>query len=571
MAASLRSESDPQTTPCGHQTEFKAAKDEDWLIVLDRLLLRRDISAGIALLDETESEWEMLESPLRSKAELLLILAQWVDVGYRDMWFLRKMLDLMPPQARLELSVRSYVRLEMAEAFYALAIDDVDTAIAILDTVLKLNPELLTVELTTLAHLWKGRSHRNKADYDKALEHIELARDLAVTLAGSEARIAIIQIQQGWLLFQRGDNARALQVFQEAETVLQQTDHWIALGNIESARGRIVRRQGDYEQALRHFSQAVALYEKRSAHHPNLARAVTNLAFVKRLLALQLRKHIDSVASQRTQLGLSKSTDGQRLRPLHKQHRELYQSAILELERAKHICMLHGHASGLAAALLNAAYLHLDVGDVDSAAREAAEAYEIAERTNIVVLKARARILSGRIENARLEDLHGRPDDAPTYARRAKQHCVEALSLTQGTENKRLLLSANIALGEVSANSFFQDFTTARRCVDAAATLITSEDADYIVDELNALKAKLVQTVGLDDTIRAWSQGMVNGKSLQEVMEGFAEVVVTQLWLRENRRVLRVAKLLSTSPKKVRRLIKHSGHIDSGRGRSVPS
>ncbi len=540
----------------------KTAHEVDWLSTLDALLLRRSISAGIELLDQKEHQWRTLACPHRGSADLLLTLAQWVDVGYRDAQFLRTMLDLLPLQDRLELRVGGYVRLQMAEAFYALATDDVDTAIAVLDTILRLNPELLTAELTTLAHLWKGRAHRNKADYEKALEHINRARDLAATLPGSEALSAVVEVQQAWLLFQRGDPARALQVFDAAETVLQHTDHWIALGNIESARGRIIRRKGDYVQSLHHFTRSVTLYEKRNIHHPNLARAVTNLAFVKRLLALQLRRHIDSRVSGRTKMELGNPAEAHRVQPLHKQHRELYQSAITELERAKQICILHDHVSGLAAALLNAGYLHLDAGDVDAAAHEAAEAYAIAERTNLVVLKARALILSGRIENARVEDLHGRPRDAPNYARRAKQHCVEALSLAQHTENKRLLLSAHIALGEVSANLFFRDFVLARRCVDTAAALITAEDADYVVDELNALKAKVVQTVGLDDTIRAWSQGMVNGKSLQEVMEGFAEVVVTQLWLRENRKIVRVAKLLSTSPKKVRRLIKHSGHVE---------
>ena len=38
----------------------------------------------------------------------------------------------------------------------------------------------------------------------------------------------------------------ALQMLGEAEKELKKTDHWIALGNIESARGRIVRRHGDY-------------------------------------------------------------------------------------------------------------------------------------------------------------------------------------------------------------------------------------------------------------------------------------------------------------------------------------
>jgi tetratricopeptide (TPR) repeat protein len=548
------------------QSGSKAAKtailrsnvdQQHWWDHLDALLRNRQIAAGIDLLNEKEPQWNSLQSADRAASDVLLTLAQWVDVGYRDAQFLRRMLDLLPSEDRLKLGVGAYVRVRMAEAFHALAVDDVDGTIRTLDIVLRLDRELLDVYLKTVAHLWKGRAHRRNADYEIALEHIQAALALASTLPDSETISAILKVQQGWLVFQRGDVGGALHLFDEAEEVLQQTDHWIALGNIESARGRIIRRKGDYVKALHHFDRAVSFYERRQPHHPNLARAVTNRAFVKRLLALQLQKHIDSSVSRRVSTGQRKGLEGARLRPLHKQYQDLYRSAIEELERAKEICILHEHHSGLAATLLNAGHLHLDVGDLDLAEREAGEANAIAERLNSAVLKVRAHILIGLIENSHVEELLGNPEDVPSFARRAKQHCVNAVSLAQGTQNKRLLLNAHLALGEVATNNFFHDYDLARRCLDSASMLIEAEDADYVVDELNALRTKLLKTVGIDDTLRAWSQGIVTGKSLQEVMEEFAQLVVTQIWLREGRRISRVAKQLSMSPKKVRRLVKH--------------
>ena len=536
------------------QISTEHLSSEDWLGRLKRLLRQRSITAGIELLDNKESLWSR---PCQVSPDFILTLAQWIDVGYRDAQLLRRMLDMLEPDDRLELRVGDYVRVHMAEAFYALATDNVDACIQTLESVLRLNRELLSTDLAMLAHLWKARAHRKKADYVKALEHINAAHELATNLPNADALIAIVQVQQGWVLFQRGNAARALQVLDAAENVLRRTDHWIALGNIESARGRIIRRKGDYLKSCDHFNRAVEFYERRNPHHPNLARAVINLAFVKRLLALQLRRHIDHTVLHRKTSAGGKTASGDRLQPLQRQYRELYQSAILELDRAKQICILHHHHSGLAGALLNAGHLHLDGGDLDLATREASEALALAEQTNNVVVKARARILSGWIENARFEGLFGQPEDAPNYARRAKLHCLDALALAESTQNKRLLLNAHIALGEVAANDFFHDYDLARRCVDAASALLAVEDADYTLDELNALKAKLTQKVGIDDTIRAWSQGMVSGKSLEEVTERFAEVVVTQLWLRENRSIARVARLLSSSPKRVRRLIRH--------------
>src|ERR1017187_3598805 len=70
----------------------------------------------------------------------------------------------------------------------------------------------------------------------------------------------------------------------QAESALKATDHYVALGNIESARGRIVRRAGEYTKALEHFGRAIAIYAKRDSNHRNLARALVNAAYVRRLL-----------------------------------------------------------------------------------------------------------------------------------------------------------------------------------------------------------------------------------------------------------------------------------------------
>ena len=527
-----------------------------WVDELKCLLRRRSITAGIELLEQHEPQWHDPGNEITRSPNFLLILAQWIDVGFRDPSVLRHMLDRLSPDQRLQLRVVDYVCLSMTEAFYAMSTDSTDSCIRTLETMLRLDSELLNPELATLAHLWKARAHRKKADYVNALEHINAAHELANKLQDGEALTAIIQVQQGWVLFQRGNTARALQVLDRAGEVLKHTDHWIALGNIESARGRIVRRKGDYGLALEHFERAVALYEKRNPYHPNLARAVINLAFVKRLLARQLRKHIDYAVLNRPERTYHRKATELRLQPLHKQYRELCQSAILELERSKQIYLLHGYQSGVAGALLNAGYLHLDGGNVDLATREASEALAIAERINSVVLKTRAHILYSWIENTRYDGLFGQPEDAPNYARRAKSHCLDALTLAESTQNKRLLLNAHIALGEVAANDFFHDYDLARRSIDAASALLAVEDADYTLDELSALKSKLMQKVGIDDTIRAWSQGLVGGKSLEEVTQAFAEVVVTQLWLKEDRKIARVARLLSSSPKRVRQLIR---------------
>jgi tetratricopeptide (TPR) repeat protein len=537
--------------------------DREWFIQLVDCLRRRSIAEGIKLLDQAEPVWEALEPSDKHGSEVLLMLAQWVDVGYRDPQLIRRRLDQLTGFAREELSMFAYVRVRMTEAFYALSTNDAAGAVQILDGLLRLEDVFLDGDLRAFANLWKGRAHRKKADYVKAHEHLGIALEIANSLPGSEGLLAIIKIQLAWIIFQHGDGACALQMLSEAEEVLKQTDHWIALGNIESARGRIVRRHGDYAGSVVHFERAVALYEISHPNHPNLARAVTNLGFVKRLLASQLKKHIDVTASRREKKGPRDPAGVSRLREFHQQYQELYRSAIAELERAKEIYTLLGDHIGLGSALVNAGHLHLDVGDLALATQEASQVLAITEVIHNLLLRSRACTLMGMIENARVEELLGRVQDIPTYASLAKQHCLEALRLAQSTENKRVILNAYVALGETAANNFFHDYELAQRCVDSASGLLEPEDADYAVDELNTLKAKLLNAVGIEDTLRAWSQGIITGKTFQEVTEQFAELVVPRVWLREECKISRVAKKLSMSPQKVRRLVKRSSEAVS--------
>ena len=71
----------------------KVARETHWPIELDSLLRRRQVGKGFALLDDTEPLWANLELQHRSSSDFLLLLAQWVDIGYRDAPFLRRMLD----------------------------------------------------------------------------------------------------------------------------------------------------------------------------------------------------------------------------------------------------------------------------------------------------------------------------------------------------------------------------------------------------------------------------------------------------------------------------------------------
>lgn len=176
----------------------------------------------------------------------------------------------------------------MAETFCAMGEEDLDRAIELLDFVLQAERELADQRLAAIAHFWKGRAHRKKGEYHEAMLHVIRGRELLQAVHAPKLA-AVIQIQESWLLFQKGQLGEAQWLLDEARAQLAETDDALSLGNIESAKGRMERQGGKYAEALVHFDKAVELYARRDSNHRNLARVLANAASVKRLIALQLR------------------------------------------------------------------------------------------------------------------------------------------------------------------------------------------------------------------------------------------------------------------------------------------
>jgi tetratricopeptide (TPR) repeat protein len=517
------------------------------------------------MLDQAHGALAKLLPNQTHATDLLLLVAQWVDVGYRDHQLLDSLLLKFPVEGRRKLALGDYLRLRLVEGFRALSVEEVDSAIQTLDFVLSAEREAPEEHLLTLAHFWKGRAHRKKGEYEKALQEIVCARELAQKSRDNVMFTSVIQIHEAWLLFQKGLRKEALRLLAHAETVLKSTDHYLALGNIESARGRIVRRSGEYAKALEHFDHAIAIYSAGDPNHRNLARTLVNAAYVKRLLALQLRKRIDARARKPNPARSSNQSASASSGPaaLRARYQELCHEAILQLGRAREIYALHAHSGGIGSVIVNSGYLHLDRGDIDRAAREALEAYQIGYEKNDQILMARARVLQTATENAKVEEQLGEDVDTALHANHAKQFSEEALALAHHTQNRRLLAAAYIARGMTAANEFFQEWDLAKRCAGEAADLIGAGENDHLVDDLAALKSHIMQASGINDTLRGWSEGMLGDKTFQQVTEEFAEIVIPKVWIREERKISRVAASLSISPKKVRRILRSAGFLDS--------
>ena len=130
----------------------------------------------------------------------------------------------------------------MAEGMVAMTEESRDEAIRHFDFVLGLEHETEDKELIAIANFWKGRCLRMKGEYDQALAFAVNGGKLALEF-GHPLMAAIMRVLESWLFFQKGDATQAIDILQQAETILGTTDDYLTLGNIHSSYGRIARRQ----------------------------------------------------------------------------------------------------------------------------------------------------------------------------------------------------------------------------------------------------------------------------------------------------------------------------------------
>ena len=210
---------------------------------LNQALIDRSVSEGFALLRRSGKDLARLNPSSPQAVGFLLCIAQWVDLGYRDFAFLDELAERFATISRAEMPFGDYVRLRMVEALRAFVAEDAAKSAAIFGFILQVEPGIMEPHLLVIAHYWKCRAHRRQGEYELALHHIQSAKAIAQQM-GAPRLVAVTNIHESWLLFQRGQRREALRLLDEAEAELKSTGHALSLGNIESARGRFVRRSG---------------------------------------------------------------------------------------------------------------------------------------------------------------------------------------------------------------------------------------------------------------------------------------------------------------------------------------
>jgi len=538
-----------------HDTEIP----DQFLKQLREDIAWRRIDSGLRCLAAHKELVESCDLRQKNAAILLGYFAQWVDIGFSGRGLLKRLLSRFSSVCRETLSLLEYAHLRTADGLMAMSEEEFGKAIQCFETVLALNEEISDKQMISIANFWMGRCLRRQGRYDDALGYVAKARELALRLKYPKMA-GVMRVLEGWIAFQEGQPEEAARILGEAEEVLADTDDYVTLGNISSAYGRIARRQGNYEQALSKFEKAIEQYNQRDRHNRNLARSFVNIAFVKRLVALQLGNKIDSEAARfrkkRQRATKSVAFPKQRGR---EQLTQLREEAFEHLAKAREIYDRYDDHRGNGNVHVTLGYLNLDNGELDRAAAEGTTAFRLGDEKKDSVLKGRARMLQSAVECAKFEEQIEEGSSRVPSSQLACEFAREALQFAKHTQNRRLIAKAHIALGVALCLGFPEDLETAQQCADGAAALLKPAHQDYVWRELQDLKRKLRGAGNINSTLREWSQGIVGNKSFQQVSEEFAGIVIPKVWRREGCKVARVAARFSISPKKVRRILRDQG------------
>jgi tetratricopeptide (TPR) repeat protein len=535
----------------------------DYGALLDQLrqdIAYRRLDSGMRCLEANRGLIEALAPPAKGAGVLLGYLAQWVDIGYDGPQLIQCLLQRFPKESRFALPLIDYLHLRMAEGLIAMNAEHFDDAIRHFAFVESVEEEVRDREMLAISNFWIGRCLRSQGRYDDALGFTEKGRELAQEL-GYDKMAAVMQVLESWLAFQKGRLQEAARILHKAEGALSQTDDFVNRGNIQSAYGRIARREARYERALEYFKKAMEEYQKRSPRHPHLARSLVNMASAERLMCLQLQRKIDAAVATRKGSARDHAAAAEAARDRARCDR-LRAQALEQLQHAATIYESQENHRGMGAVHILRGFLSLDSGELDRGASDAALAFHLGEPKADYLQMARARILQCMVENAKFEEQIEEAGGASRHAQLAHDFASEAVAFAKHTQNRRLLARALVWQGMTVSNDFFNNVEMARQCCDSAAALLKPQSPDYIWNDLQVLRARILRRGPVDMALQEWSQGVIGDKTFQQITEDFAHIIIPKVWEREERKVSRVAARLSISPKKVRRVLRAAGLLD---------
>jgi len=505
--------------------KVREADLEKVISTIAKAVRSRDIARALRLIQAKIDALESVGS-LKSRTKLLAYCAWAIDydASYLDVVevSLKQFKEL--PVSELPLCVLAHVTL--AEALVQFHREDHNDAKNGFEQLRDDADRINDSELMAVSRYYLSRTLRKRARYPEALEVIRQAKEID-SAAGNKARVAAMELAEGWLLFVQGAVKEGQQVLIHARELI--AHHWCDLGDALSFQGRIHRKERQYTEALDCFTKAVEVYAKHKLPRRHVARAYRNRAVVFRLLALDLLKdrkpHSDrtEINNEITKLRKNSLADLEQARVLYDQlnpNRHTYELGIIHLSRAE---------------------VYFDAFELNQAEAEAETAYEYGKSKDNRIVMAEARVIQSNQARNR-----GKREDA----RRAYQFANEAIEIAKELgHHQRLLARAYIAKGNVLLDSTYDDPIGARQCWERARLNLGPEDRDYLRDLLDALEERMHSHRSSDSVIYALT--MHDLAPLAELKGDFEEAVIRSVWEQLRKNTSQTATKLKTGRRKV--------------------
>ena len=364
-------------------------------------------------------------SDQRNAAALVGYLAQWLDGNKGALSIVKHLIASFPPQTLAGLPVRDYIYLKLAEGLVAVAERADDVAVTHLDVVTSLGERGLAQELLALAYYGKGRSLWRQGKCHAALANTMKGRELATRL-GYQRMAAVIGVLESRLYIEQNKLRQAAALLEVAEKALQQTRDTVTIARICLEKAMIAQREGRYDQGLSLCAKAVLLFRERDPFRPELGRALVATAHAKEMIARHLATRIDADVAEHRAAGSNDASNGASTKLFRRRLEQLRAEAFLALTQAEEVCQGQDEI-WLAMVRIIRGFLFLDMGELEAAETEAADAYNLGVEGNNNVLMSRARILQSMIEIAKYEEVDrgaGRPHLAYSASTGLCQGCT---------------------------------------------------------------------------------------------------------------------------------------------------
>jgi len=537
-------------------TSLKNPISKELLNELQADLGSRRIEVGMQRLASCSHIFQSFDPSMENATRFVGIVAQWCDLGFGDVGLVRQLLRNYLFESRLALPITDYIQVSMAEGMVAMAEEMLDEAISHFDTVLKLAPESESWSAISTVSCWMARCLRKKGLYDNALSHIRRAEEVQRE-CGHVRNDGPARVLESFVLFAKGESKSAIKNLQVAQDLLNGTDDYESLGHIQALHGRIMHQSFLDDLAVQHYQNAIELFQKSKARRDNIARTIVDMACSNFNIIRRLRRNIEEGSYQHQK----SERQGPSRAVLLKGLSILCEETLAGLDRAAQVYREASITRGISRAHVIRGFLYLDMGELDLAANEAENGYQLARSKNDQLRMATARNLQCLVENTAVQEEIG---GVAERALAALDYAREAVELAGNTPHRMVLASAYIYLGLTLSNAYFNNQEGAREAMERGASYLEPDLLYFVRESFQGLKKRLREEVTLESALIRLAQGEIGAKTYRELIEDFAHLVIPSVWDEEKRVIKYTAERLSISRRKVRGILRKLGLLETG-------